>query len=107
MEYPPLVSGELASYALQLIRLSDFFAMRVGRPRLEFTSQSAGVTSVYHSSEPPREGVFRIEGSAPAAGRYHWALVIDAPGLWDRHELGAVTVFADAASAVAEAERLR
>jgi RND family efflux transporter MFP subunit len=34
-----------------------------------------------------------------------WALVIDAPGLSDRHELGSVTVFADQAAAAADAER--
>ena len=46
-----------------------------------------------------------MEGQAPPAGRYTWALVVDAPGLSDRHDLGVATVFADQAAAVADAER--
>ena len=42
---------------------------------------------------------------SPPAGRYQWALIVDAPGLADRHELGTVTVFADQAAAVADAEQ--
>jgi hypothetical protein len=106
MEHSPLVAGEHTSFAVQLTRLSDFFAVNAGRPRIEFTSESNGVTSVYHG-EPSQPPVFGIEGSAPAAGRYRWALIIDAPGLWDRHELGFITVFADAASAVTDAARRR
>ncbi len=41
----------------------------------------------------------------PAAGTYRWALVVDAPGLQDRHDLGTTTVFADEAAALASAER--
>jgi RND family efflux transporter MFP subunit len=48
--------------------------------------------------------VFRVEGASPAAGRYRWALVVDAPDMQDRHELGEVTVFADRARALAHAE---
>ena len=105
MEYPPLVAGQQALFAVHLTRLSDFSAMTAGRPRIEFTPESGGSNAVYQGNEPSRPGVFRVEGSAPAAGRYRWALVIDSPGLWDRHELGAVTVFADEASAVADAEQ--
>jgi RND family efflux transporter MFP subunit len=45
-----------------------------------------------------------VDAASPPAGRYTWALIVDAPGLSDRHELGAVTVFADQAAAVADAE---
>ena len=56
-------------------------------------------------SEPSRPGAFRVEGVPPSPGRYRWALLIDAPGLSDRHELGVATVFADERAANAEAEQ--
>jgi cobalt-zinc-cadmium efflux system membrane fusion protein len=105
MEYPPLVAGQSALFAVHLTRLSDFSAMTAGRPRIEFTPESGGSPVVLPGNEPSRPGVFRVEGAAPSAGRYQWAIVVDAPGLADRHELGAVTIFANEAAAIADAER--
>ena len=105
MEYPPLVGGRPALFAVHLTRLSDFSAMTAGRPRLEFTPESGGPPTVLHGHEPSRPGVFRVEAAAPPAGRYRWALVVDAPDAADRHDLGDITVFADKTAAVAEAER--
>jgi RND family efflux transporter MFP subunit len=105
MEYPPLVAGETALYAVHLTRLSDFSAMTAGRPRIEFTPESGGTPAVLQGNEPSRPGVFRVEAPSPPAGRYTWALLVDAPGIADRHELGTITVFADRAAAVADAER--
>ena len=105
MEYPPLVAGETALFAVHLTRLSDFSAMTAGRPRLEFMPESGGSAVTLQGNEPSRPGVFRVEGAAPPAGRYRWALLVEAPGLSDRHELGAVTVFSDQAAAVADAEQ--
>jgi RND family efflux transporter MFP subunit len=105
MEYPPLVAGQRALFAVHLTRLSDFSAMTAGRPRIEFTGESGGTQFVLQGNEPSRPGVFRIEGAAPQAGRYQWALIVDAPDLSDRHELGAMTVFADRRAAVQEAEQ--
>ena len=105
MEYPPLVAGETALYAVHLTRLSDFSAMTAGRPRLEFTPESGGAPVVLQGNEPSRPGVFRVQAASPPAGRYRWALLVDAPGLTDRHDLGAVTVFGDQAAAVADAEK--
>jgi RND family efflux transporter MFP subunit len=46
-----------------------------------------------------------VEGQIPPAGQYRWALLVTAPGLADRHDLGTTAVFADKASAVAEAAK--
>jgi RND family efflux transporter MFP subunit len=105
MEYPPLVAGRTALFAVHLTRLSDFQPLTAGRPRVEFTPEAGGTPKIVPGSEPSRPGAFRVEGSIPAAGRYRWALAIDAPGLADRHELGAVTVFADEPTAMADAEK--
>lgn len=105
MEYPPLVAGESALFAVHLTRLSDFSAMTTGRPRLELMPERGGSPVAVRGMEPSRPGVFRVEGAMPPAGRYRWALVIEAPGLSDRHDLGAITVFADEAAAIAAAAR--
>jgi membrane fusion protein, heavy metal efflux system len=105
MEYPPLIAGQTALYAVHLTRLSDFSAMTTGQPRIEFTPASGGAPVVLQGNPPSRPGVFRVEAPSPPAGQYKWALLVEAPDLSDRHELGAITVFADQASAVADAEK--
>lgn len=104
MEYPPLVAGETALFAVHLTRLSDFSAMTTGRPRLELTPEGGGPPAVLQGPGPSRPGVFRVEAAMPPAGRYQWALVIEAPDLTDRHDLGVVTIFADEADAIADAD---
>jgi len=104
MEYPPLVAGQHALFAVHLTRLSDFTAMAAGRPRLEFAPEGGGMPVVLQGSNSSRPGVFRVEGAAPPAGRYRWALAIDAPDLMDRHDLGDVMVYANEADAIAAAE---
>ncbi len=104
MEYPPLVAGQEALFAVHLTRLSNFSAMTTGRPRLEFMPESGGPPALLQGEEASRPGVYRVLGAPPAAGRYQWRLVIEAPDLMDRHDLGAVTVFPDQAAAVADAE---
>jgi RND family efflux transporter MFP subunit len=105
MEYPPLVAGQMALYAVHLTRLSDFSAMTEGRPRIEFAPATGGSPTVLQGNEASRPGVFRVEGASPPAGQYTWTLIVDAPGLADRHDLGTVRVFADQAAAVADAEQ--
>ena len=104
MEYPPLVAGQTALFAVHLTTLDDFKPLTAGRPRIEFTPAGGGALAVLNGSDPSRPGAFRVEGAPPAAGRYRWALAVEAPGLSDRHELGTVTVFADAPTATADAE---
>jgi membrane fusion protein, heavy metal efflux system len=105
MEHPPLVAGQRALFAVHLTTLADFKALNAGTSSVEFTPENGGTPVVLRGSPPSRPGAFRVEGTPPAAGRYRWALLIDAPGLGDRHELGNVTVFPDEASGRAAAEK--
>ena len=104
MEYPPLVAGHPVRFAVHLTKLNDFQALNAGTPSIEFTPESGGTATVLRGNPPSRPGAFRIDGAPPTAGRYRWALLVDAPGLTDRHELRNVTVFADESSAKADAE---
>src|SRR5262245_3686568 len=103
MEHPPLVAGQTVRFAVHLTRLSDFRALDAGRPSIEMSPEPGGTTVVLPGSEPLRPGAFRVEGKMPPAGRYRWALLVTAPGLSDRHDLGTTVVFADAPSAAADA----
>jgi cobalt-zinc-cadmium efflux system membrane fusion protein len=105
MEYPPLVTGQRALFAVHLTRLGDFSAMMTGRPSIELAPASGGAPATLRGNEASRPGVFRVEGTLPAAGRYRWALLVDAPGLTDRHDLGAITVFPDEAAAMNDASQ--
>jgi membrane fusion protein, heavy metal efflux system len=102
MEYPPLVAGRSLRFAVHLTRLNDFHALSAGTPAIEFTPDTGGPSTVLRGSPPSRPGAFRVEGTMPPAGRYQWALLVEAPDLKDRHELGTIGVFADEASAEAD-----
>ena len=105
MEYPPLVAGQPALFAVHLTTLDDFKALNAGRPRIEFAPEPGGAPTVLPGAAPSRPGAFRVEGALPKAGLYRWALIVEAPGLADRHELGTVTVFGDETTANAEAAK--
>jgi cobalt-zinc-cadmium efflux system membrane fusion protein len=105
MEYPPLVAGRTALFAVHLTQMADFKPVTAGQARVEFAPEAGGSPSVLVGPKPSRPGAFRVEGAAPPAGRYRWALVLDAPGLTDRHDLGTVTVFADEKAALADAAK--
>ncbi len=105
MEYPPLVAGQAALFAVHLTTLADFQAVTAGHASVEFVPADGGPATTLTGPEPSRPGVFRVEGVPPAPGLYRYGLVLEAPGLSDRHDLGMVSVFADDAAAMAAAER--
>src|SRR6185369_848935 len=81
MEHPPLVAGETIRFAVHLTKLEDFSALNAGRPSIEMTPESGGSPVTLAGSDPLRPGAFRVEGKIPPAGRYRWALLVNAPGL--------------------------
>jgi RND family efflux transporter MFP subunit len=105
IEYPPLVTGHSARFAVHLTTLHDFKALNAGRPSAEFVPERGGAPTVFAGTDPLRPGAFRVEGVPPAPGTYRWAVLVDAPGLRDRHDLGTITVFADEVTAIADAEQ--
>lgn len=99
MEYPPLVAGQPALFAIHLTRMADFKPVTAGKASVEFTPESGGEPKALVGPQPSRPGAFRVEEPPPAPGRYRWALVLDGPEVSDRHDLGLITVFPDEASA--------
>lgn len=97
-EHPPLVANQTARFAVHLTTLSDFKALNAGRPSIELDAGDGRVTT-FQGTPPLRPGAFRVEAHVPAAGKYRWVLIVNAPGLSDRHELGTITVYPDEAAA--------
>jgi membrane fusion protein, heavy metal efflux system len=105
MEYPPLAAGQNALFAVHLTTLADFKPVTAGEATVEFTPVAGGAPTMLKGPKPSRPGAFRVEGAAPTAGEYRFALLLNTPGFSDRHDLGTVTVFSDQPSANVEAER--
>jgi membrane fusion protein, heavy metal efflux system len=95
MEYPPLVAGQKALFAVHLTRLSDFRPVADGHAQVEFTPESGGQGKTLVGPSPARPGAFRVEEAPPAAGTYRWALVLESSSVADRHDLGTITVYGD------------
>jgi membrane fusion protein, heavy metal efflux system len=105
MEYPSLVAGERARFAVHLTKLDDFKPLTSGQPRIEFSAETGNATKVLQGNPPSSPGAFRVDGEPPGPGRYRWALIVDAPTISDRHDLGAVTVFGDRQAAEQAADK--
>lgn len=101
MEYPTLVAGQTALFAVHLTHLADFQPVTAGRAVLELTPEAGGPSNRLVGPTPSRPGIFRVEATAPAAGRYRWSLVLENAARNDRHDLGTVTVFPKAAAGAA------
>src|SRR5690349_3119186 len=61
MEYPPLVAGQPALFAVHLTKLDDFKALNAGTPSIEFTAESSGTRTVLRGLPPSRPGAFRVD----------------------------------------------
>ena len=102
VEYPPLVEGETSRFAIHFTDLSTFEPVLDGRAAVHL----AGSRDLEFTVDTPgRPGIFGVDVTPTQAGRYRLEVVLDAPGLADRHDLGDVTVLTAAeAAALAVAE---
>jgi len=98
MEYPPLVAGERARFAVHFTDLSTFKPVARGHVVIQLVS-TGGATEVFATDAPSRPGIFGVDVSPKAGGTYSMAVQLSSPNLQDLHALGSVTVYADAAQA--------
>ena len=98
VEYPPLVEGLTSRFAIHFTDLSTFEPVRAGRAVVRL---SGATDAQYAVDAPGRPGIFGVDVMPEQAGRYRLELLLAAPGLDDRHDLGEVTVLT-----AAEAEPL-
>ena len=95
MEYPPLVEGETSRFAIHFTDLATFEPLRAGRAEVRLDGAGGEAFTV---DAPGRPGIFGVDVTPARAGRYRLSVVLEAPGLADRHDLGAVTVVTPAAA---------
>ena len=97
MEYPPLVAGKTALFAVHLTQLDDFKPLNAGRPSVEFTPEAGGAAD-RAARDRSRRGLARFGSKArrPPAGRYRWALRASTRrALATATTSASITVFAD------------
>src|SRR5438477_4104090 len=59
MEYPPLVAGHTALFAVHLTTLGDFKPVTAGHARVEFTPEAGGQPATIVGPQPARPGAVR------------------------------------------------
>jgi cobalt-zinc-cadmium efflux system membrane fusion protein len=99
-EYPPLVVGQTSRFAIHLTRLDSFKALTAGRVEVHL-SGGTGPAEVFSADAPSRPGIFGVDVTPAHEGSREMAIVLRLPGLDDRHNVGAVTVYRDRAAALA------
>ena len=90
MEYPVFVAGESGRSAIHVTDLSDFSPLVEGEAIVTLRSEDGRVLEF--RGGPSRPGIFGVDLEADRPGSYEMTLRVEAPGLSDLHELGAVTV---------------
>ena len=101
VEYPPLVEGETSRFAIHFTDLATFEPLRAGRAEVRLAGAGEEAFTV---DAPGRPGIFGVDVTPSRAGRFRLTVVLDAPGLVDRHDLGEVTVPASPPAPGAETE---
>ncbi len=91
MEYPVFVAGESGRAAIHVTDLSDFSPLREGEAIV--TLRAADGRMLEFRGGPTRPGIFGVDLQADRPGMHVMTLRVEAPGLEDVHELGAVTVY--------------
>jgi RND family efflux transporter MFP subunit len=103
MEYPPLVAGEQARFAVHLTDLHTFKPLPSGRVRVQL-ARTGGTAETFASDAPSRPGIFGVDVQPKEPGAYALSVRLDSADLEDVHELGSVTVSSDTAQAAALAK---
>lgn len=103
MEYPPLVAGQNARFAVHLTDLRSFKALTEGRVTVELRAAN-GRAETFQTDAPSRPGIFGVDVKPSAVGPYLMTVRLDSAALKDTHETGQVQVYANA-QAVAEAPK--
>ena len=99
MEYPPLVANETARFAIHLTALETFEAVDAGHVVVTLDGVERAEFAVDSPSVP---GIFGVDVTPDAPGRYRLAIELESETLRDLHDVGVVTVHPDVEAARAQ-----
>jgi membrane fusion protein, heavy metal efflux system len=95
VEFPALVAGEVSTFAAHVTRLADYSPLTSGR--LDVVLEANGETAArFRVTAPARTGIFTPAVRPRDAGTFDLVIEVTDGALHSRHELGTVTVFANA-----------
>lgn len=103
MEYPPLVAGQSARFAVHFTDLRDFKPLTEGQVVVELRSVS-GKAERFQTEAPSRPGIFGVDVKPGEVGMYSMVVRLEAAALKDTHDLGQVQVFAGVETAAKAAQ---
>jgi membrane fusion protein, heavy metal efflux system len=95
MEYPPLIAGEKARFAIHFTNLHTFKPLITGRAVVQLTRPGAPA-EVFGAEAPSRPGIFGVDVQPKIAGNYSMTVQVSSSEVQDLHALGSVTVYANA-----------
>ena len=98
MEYPPLVAGQKARFAIHLTDLRTFKPVSSGRVMVQM-GRNGESGDVFATDAPSRPGIFGVDVLPKSTGTYSMAVELSSPDMHDFHSVGSVTVHADAREA--------
>lgn len=94
VEFDPLVAGAKSTFAAHFTRLSDYTPVEAGTVDVILSGGSAP-SERFRVSAPRSPGIFTPTVVPRATGQRNLSLVMAAPGLETRHDLGEVMVYAN------------
>ena len=98
MEYPPLVAGQNARFAVHFTAMGTLFkAVKSGSVNVVLEGDSGKQT--FSTDAPSRPGIFGVDVKPARAGKYSMTVQLRSAGLNDSHSLVEVAVYPDQASA--------
>jgi membrane fusion protein, heavy metal efflux system len=100
MEYPPLVVGQTARFAVHFTAMGTLFTP-VKSGAVDVILDGPGGPQKYSVSGPSRPGIFGVDVKPTQAGSYTMIVRLRSSSLNDSHSLGSVTVYPDEKSAAA------
>ena len=101
-EYPSLVVGQASRFAIHLTTLDPFKAVTEGTVDVQL-KDSAGQMQSFSADAPSRPGIFGVDVKPARAGKFELIITLRGKAISDTHNVGAVDVHSDAASAATAA----
>ena len=98
VEYKHLIAGQSTDFVVHLTRLTDYKPLVKGVVTVVLAG-GAGADEVFRADTPTVPGIFRLAALPKAAGERELTIRVESELGSQTHELGPITVFADAKAA--------